>query len=126
MSCFWDAIIRKLNSSEWSLLGLSGRVSPSVLCQQCKKKNRLVGDGILWQGKVISRQERSEHFEMIKDYGCHTWSGHLTSSCDSFLLLLTDICCINIEHRGSYGVSNYTNPKAKRKIILHSNRGHMW
>ena len=85
-----------------------------------------MGDGILWQGKVISRQERSEHFEMIKDYGCHTWSGHLTSSCDSFLLLLTDICCINIEHRGSYGVSNYTNPKAKRKIILHSNRGHMW
>ena len=85
-----------------------------------------MGEDILWQGRVISGQEREEHFESIKDYGCRTGSGHLTSSCDSFLLFITDMCHINIEHRGAYGVSNYINPKASRKIILHSNRGHMW
>lgn len=126
MTCFWDAIIKKLNREELSLLGISRKINPSILCKQCIQKNKIVDENIHWQGEKLKKQERLEHFQTIKDYGCHVWNGHLTSSCDSFLLFLTDICKINIEHRGAYGTSNYTNPEAKRMIIVSSNRGHMW
>lgn len=126
MSCFWDSIINKLTKHELSLLGVNKRPTPSLLCKICGNKNKIIGDNVLWQGENLNEKEKREHFISIKECKCLVNRGHLTSSCDSVLLLLCDICKINIIHKGVYGTSNYTNTLAKKTIILRSNTYHMW
>ena len=126
MTCFWDAIINKLEKSDLILLGLQNKPNPKILCSCLVKKKELISDKILWQNKPISLQERKEHLLAIKDNPCLVNRGHLTSSCDSFLLLICHICHINITHHGILGIYNYKYPNAKRNIILYSNSYHMW
>ena len=126
MTCFWDAIIKRLTKNELQLLGITHKPNPKLLCRVLIDKNQLIDENILWQEKPLTLQERKEHFESIKNEPCYVHSGRLTSSCDSILLLLCHICQINIRHKGVYGESHYQYPNAKRNIVLYSNRGHMW
>ena len=126
MTCFWDALIHKLPKESISLLGLIHKPNPKLLCHTLVKQKKLISDTILWQGKTLSLQERREHLLAIKDDPCQVNRGHLTSSCDSFLLLICQLCKINIIHHGVSGTYHYTNPLAQKKIHLYSNYGHMW
>lgn len=126
MTCFWDAIINHLQPRELILLGLNARPNPKLLCKMIHHKRQLIDHNILWQGKPLSLTERREHLKTIQNEPCHVTQGHLTSSCDSFLLFICHLCKINITHRSTYGVFQYLNPKATRTITLYSNKGHMW
>ena len=126
MSCFWDALISKLNNKELNHIQINKRIRPKELCLKLKLLNKIISDNILWQGKPINELERKEHYLTIKNNVCFVNNGHLTSSCDSFLLLICDLCKVNISHKGMYGISSYINPLSDRTIILYSNRGHMW
>ena len=105
MTCFWDSITSSLVDEEYRTLGIPR--NRDKLIQTLKNKNTLVNT--LWQGKELTNKEKQEHFEAIKIYnisGIH--NGHLTSVCDSFLLLISQILNVNILHNYRGTIIHYT------------------
>ena len=81
---------------------------------------------VSWQGNEFRNQEIAEHFEAIKSYNVNgVQDGHLTSICDSFILLLCELLEISIEHKYLDNVIYYKNKKHSRKTLyFKSNNGH--
>ena len=85
MTCFWDSITSSLVDEEYRTLGIPR--NREKLIQTLKNKNTLVNT--LWQGKELTKKEKEEHFQAVKTYNISgIRNGHLTSVCDSFLLLI--------------------------------------
>ena len=124
MTCFWDSIISCLTIEDFKLLGVNKKLNREGLIQQLKNKNCLVDT--LWQGKSLKEQEKKEHYEAIKCYNIKgIYNGHLTSICDSFLLLISHLLDIKIQHRYLNTNIIYCTPKSVRKTLhFKSNRGH--
>ena len=124
MTCFWDSITSCLTIEDFKLLGVNKKLNREELIQQLKNKNCLVDT--LWQGKSLKEQEKKEHYEAIKCYNIKgIYNGHLTSICDSFLLLLSHLLNINIQHKYLNTNIIYCTPKTVRKTLhFRSNRGH--
>lgn len=124
MTCFWTAIVSHLCIEDMRLLGLEKKPSLGIFIQTLKNKNRNI-ENILWQGYKIRDQEKKEHFEAVRDYnigGIH--NGHLTSVCDSFLLLLAELLQLRIEHRYLNTDIIYNHPNYRKTLRFRSNRGH--
>jgi len=124
MTCFWDSIISCLTIEDFKLLGVNKKLNREGLIQQLKNKNCLVDT--LWQGKPLKEQEKKEHYEAIKCYNIKgIYNGHLTSVCDSFLLLLSHLLNINIQHKYlNINISYCTSNPVRKTLYFKSNKGH--
>ena len=102
MTCFWDSILTCLKPDDYKFANI-GRGNRTHFITQIKLRNRPM-TSIKWQGSHLKEQEIKEHMEAIKDYNINgIGSGHLTSTCDSFLLLICELFHINIiKHRFSF------------------------
>ena len=127
MTCFWDAIVSHLNEADFKLLNVTPLSRPplSNFINALKDKNKLI-EHTHWQHNSLSDQEKEEHKAAIEYYDIDKIKhGHLTSTCDSFLLLLCELLHINIEHRYLKNTIYYTNTKKVRKTLkFKSNKGH--
>ena len=80
-----------------------------------------------WNNEILTKQEKEEHFTHIKDYNINgIRQGHLCSTCDSFLLLISDIFKINIHHQYLNINIQYTTESPRRILKFSSNHGHFW
>jgi hypothetical protein len=124
MTCFWDSILSCLTIEDFKLLGVNKKINREGLIQQLKSKNCLVDT--LWQGKPLKEQEKKEHYEAIKCYNIKgIYNGHLTSVCDSFLLLLSHLLNINIQHKYlKINISYCTSNPIRKTLYFKSNKGH--
>ena len=124
MTCFWDSILSCLTIEDFKLLGVNKKINREGLIQQLKSKNCLVDT--LWQGKPLKEQEKKEHYEAIKCYNIKgIYNGHLTSICDSFLLLLSHLLNINIQHKYlNINISYCTSNSVRKTLYFKSNKGH--
>ena len=124
MTCFWDSITSSLLDEDWRFLGINR--NREKLIKTLQDKNKLVTT--LWQGKPLSNKEKEEHFKTIKNYNIKgIYGGHMTSTCDSFLLLICEILNVNIEHRYLHTVISYASSnKARKTLRYRSNGGHFW
>lgn len=124
MTCFWDSILSCLTIEDFKLLGVNKKINREGLIQQLKSKNCLVDT--LWQGKPLKEQEKKEHYEAIKCYNIKgIYNGHLTSVCDSFLLLLSHLLNINIQHKYlNINISYCTSNPVRKTLYFKSNKGH--
>ena len=123
MTCFWDSILSSLNKDDFKLLGEQKKPNRNTFIKVLKEKNKITNT--LWQGKQLRNQEKKEHFEAIKDYNISgIRNGHLTSICDSFLLLICDLLKINIEHMFLNVNIKYNIENARKTLRFKSNKGH--
>jgi hypothetical protein len=123
MTCFWDSILSSLNQEDFNLLGEKKKTNRIEFIKILKNKNKLTN--ALWQNKPLKNQEKKEHFEAIKDYNISgIRNGHLTSICDSFLLLICDLLKINIEHRFLNTTIIYSISNSRKTVRFKSNKGH--
>ena len=91
MTCYWDSIRDSLTLNDYNILGFNQKPNMEQFINTIKSKNILV-QNVLWQGNEFRNQEIVEHFEAIKNYNIsEIKNGHLTSVCDSFLLLLCEL-----------------------------------
>lgn len=123
MTCFWDGIISSLNNQDYQVAGIR-KAKHHDFINQLKAKNKMVSS-VSWQGNKLTEQEMKEHMEAIKDYnvnGIH--SGHLTSTCDSFLLLVCELFKVNITHKYINTNIVYKHDNGRKTLIFSSNRGH--
>lgn len=124
MTCFWDSILSCLTIEDFKLLGVNKKLNREGLIERLKTKNCLVDT--LWQGNPLKKQEKQEHFEAVKCYNIKgIYNGHLTSICDSFLLLLCHLLKINITHKYLNNNIIYKTVNPVRKTLhFKCNRGH--
>ena len=86
MSCFWQAIYKRLNATELASLRIMHQ-TPIMLIRSLQRAN-IRTRGIKHNGKLVTEKQAEEHFMWIKDYKDSGNDGHETSSCDPFLCLL--------------------------------------
>jgi len=124
MTCFWDSILSCVTVEDFRLLGVNRQLNRENFIQHLKNCNRKIN--VLWQNKQLREQEKREHFVAIRDYNISgIYNGHMTSTCDSFLLLICELLKVNIEHYYMNQLIKYTNHNGARKILrFKSNRGH--
>jgi len=92
--------------------------------ESLKKKSKPI-DSVSWQGSKLKKQEREEHSEAIKVYNTkNIGNGHLTSTCDSFLLLLCELFTLNITHNYCGKIIQYTCENPRKTLKFNSNKGH--
>ena len=119
MTCFWDGIFKSLNNDDFKLIG-EKKTNIRNFINILKIKNTQMND-VLWQKTKLKKQEIKEHMEAIKDYNIRKiHGGHLTSSCDSFLLLVCQLFQVKIIHRYMKHTIIYQNLKKERKTLSYS------
>lgn len=119
MTCFWDGIFKSLNNDDFKLIG-EKKTNIRNFINILKIKNTQMND-VLWQKTKLKKQEIKEHMEAIKDYNVSKiHGGHLTSSCDSFLLLVCQLFQVKIIHRYMKNIIIYQNSKKERKTLSYS------
>lgn len=122
MTCFWDGIFKSLNNDDLKLIG-EKKTNIRNFINILKIKNTEMND-VLWQNTKLKKQEIKEHMTAIKDYKiCKINGGHLTSSCDSFLLLICQLFQVKIIHRYMKHTIIYQNSKKERKTLHFSSSG---
>ena len=127
MTCFWDGILQALDTSDFQVVGCNNRLNRQQLINLLKTKNVEIQD-VTWNGNKLTQKEMKEHYEAIKDYNINNiHQGHLCSSCDSFLLLISQLFNVNIKHLYLNVNIEYKNEKVQRKTLeFASNRRHFW
>ena len=124
MTCFWDGILKSLKKDDFDFIGESKKDNYKLI-EMLKKKAQPMHH-ILWQGQIIKEREIQEHLEAINDYDINGISnGHLTSTCDSFLLLICQIFHVDIIHYYMNHEIYYKYRGNSRKTLrFSSNNGH--
>jgi hypothetical protein len=116
-----------LNKEDYNLLGFTKKPNTTTFITELKHKNKIVHT--LWQGQVLSDKEKKEHYNAIEIYDVSLINnGHLTSTCDSFLLLICELLQLNITHNYLQQTLihyNYSKQINTRKTLkFQSTRGH--
>jgi len=126
MTCFWDGIVTSLNPSDFEFIGLNNvPINRKNLINILKGDNSSPKD-VLWQNMKLRDQELKEHQEAVKCYNIDgIYAGHLTSCCDSFLLLICQLFNLSINHRYMGHLITYRNTTGERRVLnFSSDRGH--
>lgn len=126
MTCFWKGIINSLDYDDWNILQLKKNPNEREFIRKLQELNEPIDDFILWQNEPLSNQEKKEHYETIKDYDISCiHKGHLTSICDSFLLLLTKLLKIKIIHKFlNIDIIYEYKGEIRKTLRFRSNHGH--
>ena len=119
MSCFWDGILKATQSP----------LTPDGLLRWFRAHNRPTVR-VLWQGKPLSAQQIKENVEWINSTTA-VGDGHLTSTCDPFLCLLTELHECDIVHMyiGTpirYEFARSFRGRPIKTFRFKSDRGHFW
>lgn len=123
MTCFWDSILTCLNNDDFIFLGHTSKLNREQFIYDLKNHNKLVTTE--WCGSILKNQEKNEHFQAIKNYNVKgIYNGHLTSICDSFLLLISDLFRININHRFINTNISYSVSNPRKTLSFTSDHGH--
>ena len=125
MTCYWDSIYSQLDLEDYKFIGVERPSNIEGLVRLMKLKNKFVNN-VTWQNSHLSSNEKREHYTAVDVYDLKgIYNGHLTSVCDSFLLLLCEIFCLSVEHKYLNTPIMYENKNKSRKTLkFRSNRGH--
>ena len=122
MSCFFDSITASLNIDELRFLNCK-RYSLDVIIK-LKSLNRLTPN-VTWQNTMLTNQLQKENYEHIKNYKEDTYrNGYYTSSCDPFLLLLSELFRWNIIFYYCNNIINIKHHNPLRTVKFRASSSH--
>lgn len=124
MTCFWDGILKSLKKDDFDFIGEIKETNYKFV--ELLKKRTLPMRDVLWQGQKISEREIQEHLNAINDYDINNISnGHLTSTCDSFLLLICQLFYVDIIHYYmNHEIYYKYNGISRKTLRFSSSNGH--
>lgn len=125
MACFWKGLLRSLDGADYKALGLNGSGrSACALIAQLKIINKPTPN-VNWQQSRLSKKQLEENMEHIQVYNKqNSRNGYFCSTCDPFLLLLSEVLHIDIIHIYLGHTIKYTHNDPKKTYYYSSNRGH--
>lgn len=130
MTCFWNGILKSLDDNEIkSVLGVNRKPQPQEFVRLLKNKAVLTRD-VKWNGNKLTNKEMNENLLRIKELNENSiGSCYDCSSCDPFLLLISQLFKVDIVHNFLQTPIKYTyvgNSKNQKTKKYFSNRGHFW
>ena len=124
MTCVWKGLLDCLNNDDFKGFKLMKKPRELQFVKLLKSKN-MKCNSISWQGEPLSNQFLDECFEAVKCFNEHSINrGYYCSTCDPFIILVSELFNVNIIHRYCGNIIHYKNKNAKRTIKVKSNRGH--
>lgn len=127
MTCFWTGILSSLTIDDFRFIDIDAKPAIKDFIHILKTKNTKSND-VYWNNSKLSEKEYIENIEHVKDYKIDTiHNGYLCSTCDPFLLLISQIFCLEIIHNYNGHIIKYRNIVSNRKPLhFRSNMGHFW
>jgi len=126
MTCFWDGILRNINQEDFNLLNINKNNNNKEFILLLKKNNKLCKN-VQWQSENINEQLLKENYEMIKNFNENNINqGYDCSSCDPFIILLSELFKINIHHNFNGVLIKYTYNNPRKTINFKSNKSHFY
>jgi hypothetical protein len=127
MACFWIGLLRCLNSNDWAYTGMKKPSSPKGLVHFLKSSVVKCGDNVLWQGETLSTRLQQEIVNAVRQYDENSINcGHLTSSCDPFLITICHLFQVSIDFCFAGNVISYQHKTARRIIKCRSSSTHFY
>ena len=114
MTCFWDGLRQglKLNNSNKDFI------------TYLQSNNKKV-DTILWNNESLTKQQIDENYQHIKDFDMrYICNGYDCSICDPFLILITELYQVNINHNFNGYIMTYSKSNNTTTIYVSSNLEH--
>ena len=129
MSCFWNGILHQLriHFSEFLKKEEIKNIKELIIFLQSKNTKNI---NVKWNNiPSFTEKQLEENYIHIKEYNIKSvYNGYLCSTCDPFLILISEILNVDIIHNYCGSIINYiniNNNKKKNKILrFHSNRSH--
>lgn len=128
MSCFWKGILAAITPIVPDV-----KRSPSSLIEWFQTKASKIDcvqiqQSVYWQNFPLSIRLLEENRDWILRYESkRANSGHLTSTCDPFLIVLCYVLNVDIDHlylSSKIEYRNISKTKSKWRLIFRSNSGH--
>ena len=124
MTCVWKGILDCLKKKDFNKFKLDRKPKELEFVKLLKFKNRLC-NSIICQETPLSKQFLDECFEAVKCFNEHSiYSGYYCSTCDPFIILVSELFNINIIHLYCGNIIHYKNKNAMGTIRVKSDRGH--
>lgn len=124
MSCFWDGLIRKLDTYDFTILELNKKPNAQEFAIHLKKQNKICNN-IQWNTESLSDQFLKESYQAVEEYDpAKVNNGYDCSTCDPFLLLLCTVLNISITHNYNGHTIIYSNETSRKTIKCSSNTSH--
>lgn len=131
MTCFWKGILSIL-----PLGHINKALKINLDIKPCPKdfvillKNHaIMSIDVKWNNETLTQKLMEENLEWVSNYKVENiYQGHDCSTCDPFLLLISQLFCVDIQHNYNGKYITYTNSKNLNGLILNfmSNTGHFW
>ena len=113
MSCFWDALIKHLKKEDLKIILKEQKITPLNLVKTLIIKNKIVNT-ITINNLKLSEKQKAENLDHINNFNFNSINdGYFCSTCDPFLILISDLLSININN-------NYNQNIIEYKPIYHS------
>ena len=124
MTCFWDGIVKELLKHK-----LIRKYVSAAYMANFMKQHVIPTCDVTWNGEILTRQLLYENFKAIYELNVRKIGyGYFCSSCDPFLLLLSQLYKVHIDHNYNGTLIKYRNIKNRtgKTLKFGSNRGHFW
>lgn len=124
MTCFWKGLMQCLNKNDFNLIQSVKPKKEIDFVKVLKKKNKIT-ENVTWQNEILSEKFKQECFQCIQTFDINSiYNGYLCSTCDPFLILVSELFCVNINHSYCGHTILYKNKKSSRIFYVSSNKNH--
>ena len=131
MTCFWKGILLILplcHINKALKINLDIKPAPNDFVILLKN-NAIMSVDVKWNNEPLTQKLMEENLDWVSNYKVEGINqGHDCSTCDPFLLLISQLFCVDIQHNYNGNYITYTNSKNLNGLILNfmSNTGHFW
>ena len=126
MTCFWQGLINSLDTKDFIKVGYKNKPNEIKYVELLKLNNKLC-ENVTWQSTILTKQFLQESFEAIKNLNISSIrNGYLCSTCDPFLILVSEIFKVNINHNYNNIIINYTIKNSRKTLNFKSNKSHFF
>lgn len=127
MTCFWTGIMSSLTVDDFNFIDINAKPNIPDFVKILKNKNSKTLN-VSWNNSTLTNQQLEENITHITDFPIDSINGgYFCSTCEPFLLLISELFCINITHNFNGSVIEYVNKNNVRKTCKYrSDTGHFW
>ena len=124
MTCFWDGLLKNLNKEDLNLLNSNKNINNKDFILLLKKNNKIC-ENVKWQEENLNEQLLKENYERIKGFNENNINqGYDCSSCEPFMILISELFQINIHHNFNGNIIKYIHTEPRKTVNYKSTRSH--
>ena len=124
MTCFWSGLLGCLHPVDFKSFGLVRKPPIKDFVILLKNKNKIT-ENVLWQDTKLTDKFKKECFEAVNELDVKSINnGYFCSTCDPFLILVSELFKVNIIHNYCNVNIIYKCIGAGKTIKVKSNKGH--